>query len=69
MLDDDRRVAGIDQLLEQFQQAEMIRLTRSEGRRRSYILTPQGAAALEKEYARLCAQAELYRRIMKEGAQ
>lgn len=53
-------------LLEQFQQAGMIRLTRSEGRRRSYILTTKGKTALEKEYTRLCAQTELYRRMMKE---
>lgn len=55
-------------LLEEFCQADMIRLTKTEGRRRSYILTDKGAAALEKEYKRICAQAELYRRVTKEGS-
>lgn len=50
-------------LLEEFQQAGMIRLTGIEGRRRSYILTEKGSAALEREYRRIRAQAELYRRI------
>lgn len=56
-------------LLEEFCRADMIRLTRSEGRRRSYILTAKGREALEKEYNRLCAQAALYRAMMKEGEQ
>ncbi len=53
-------------LLEEFRQAEMIRETKVEGRRRSYILTESGAAALEKEYRRICAQAEDYRRVLGE---
>ena len=54
-------------LLEQFREAGMIRLTRDEGRRKSYILTTRGVEALEREYERLNRQAELYRSIMEEG--
>ena len=43
-------------LLEQFLEAEMIRETKVEGRRRSYILTDKGREMLEKECARLTAQ-------------
>lgn len=50
-------------LLEQFQGAEMIRETKVEGRRKSYLLTEKGAAALETEYQRLCTQAQDYRRF------
>lgn len=48
-------------LLEQFTEAGMIRETRVEGRRRSYILTDKGREALRREYERLRAQAEDYR--------
>lgn len=51
-------------LLEQFCLAGMIRETRVEGRRRCYILTDCGRETLEKEYARICAQAADYRRMM-----
>ncbi len=50
-------------LLEQFVGAGLIRQTRAEGRRRSYILTQAGQAALKEEYDRLCRQAEDYRRF------
>lgn len=50
-------------LLEQFVQAGFIRETRVEGRRRSYVLTQAGMDLLEKEYARLSAQAMDYRRV------
>ena len=50
-------------LLEQFQQEGMIRETKVEGRRRSYILTEKGKMMLDKEYARIIAQAMDYRRI------
>lgn len=53
-------------LLEQFQSSGMIRETKVEGRRRSYILTEKGAKALEAEYLRLCTQAEDYRRFLGE---
>ena len=49
-------------LLEQFLASGMIRETRVEGRRRSYILTERGKEALENEYHRLLAQVEDYRR-------
>lgn len=51
-------------LLEQFADAEMIRETKCEGRRRSYILTDKGKNALETEHERLCRQAEDYRRFI-----
>ena len=50
-------------LLEQFLEAEMIRETRAEGRRRSYLLTEKGREMLEKECARLAAQLADYRSI------
>lgn len=50
-------------LLEQFAEAGFIRETKVEGRRRSYMLTQAGMELLEKEYARLNAQAMDYRRI------
>ena len=53
-------------LLEQFLDAGMIRETRVEGRRRSYILTDFGRETLEREYRRITAQAEDYRRIFGE---
>lgn len=51
-------------LLERFCQAGMIRETRVEGRKRSYLLTDKGRETLEKEYERIRAQAEDYRRWM-----
>lgn len=56
-------------LLEEFRQAGMIWETKVEGRRRSYILTKSGEETLEKEYRRICAQAEDYRRMMGEEEQ
>lgn len=50
-------------LLEQFLEAGMIRETKVEGRRRSYILTEKGLETLKKEYERILAQAEDYRRV------
>jgi len=56
-------------LLEQFQEAGMIRLTRAEGRRRSYILTETGRETLATEYDRLKKQTADYCRIFtEEGA-
>ena len=43
-------------LLEQFLDAKMIRETKVEGRRRSYILTDKGKDMLDKECARLTEQ-------------
>ena len=51
-------------LLEQFCEAGMIRETKVEGRKRSYILTVKGRETLDKEYERIRAQAEDYRRYM-----
>ena len=50
-------------LLEQFLEEGMIVETKVEGRRRSYILTDKGKEMLDKEYQRIQAQAEDYRRI------
>ena len=50
-------------LLESFLTAGMIRETKVEGRRRSYILTEKGAAALDTEYQRLCQQTRDYQRF------
>ena len=52
-------------LLEQFQSEGMIRETRVEGRRRSYILTPKGAEVLETEYQRIKWQMNDFERIMR----
>ena len=54
-------------LLEQFLEAEMIRETKVEGRRRSYILTDKGKEMLEKECARLAAQLDDYYLIFGKG--
>ena len=53
-------------LLEQFSQAGMIRETKVEGRRRSYLLTESGRRRLAQEYQRIEAQAEDYRRAFGE---
>ena len=54
-------------LLEQFLEAEMIRETKVEGRRRSYILTDKGREMLKSEYERLQAQIKDYRVLFMEG--
>lgn len=51
-------------LLEQFLEEEMIRETKVEGRRRSYILTAKGQEMLDKEYQRIQAQAQDYLKFM-----
>ena len=53
-------------LLESFLSEGFIRETKVEGRKRSYILMPKGARLLEKEYGRIRAQAEDYRRAFGE---
>ena len=53
-------------LLEQFAEADFIRQTRIEGRRRSYILTDRGRSALKDEYRRIQAQARDYARLIGE---
>lgn len=66
----DRRVSvgsgTLYTLLEQFTEAGMIRETRVEGRRRSYVLTDRGREMLEREYRRVLAQAADYRRVFGE---
>lgn len=47
-------------LLEQFLEEGMIRETKVEGRRRSYILTDKGKEMLQKECERLKAQLDDY---------
>lgn len=47
-------------LLEQFLELELIRETKVEGRKRSYIITDKGKEMLEKEYKRIRAQADDY---------
>ena len=53
-------------LLEQFSESGIIRETKNEGRRRSYLLTEKGRAMLKEEYDRLNAQAVDYRRYFEE---
>ena len=53
-------------LLEQFLDAGYIQETRVEGRRRSYLLTDEGQEMLDREYRRICAQAQDYRRLAEE---
>ncbi len=53
-------------LLEQFRDAGMIRLTREEGRRRSYVLTRKGMGMLEEEYDRIKRQMADYCRVFGE---
>lgn len=51
-------------LLEQFVQAGMIRETKVEGRRKSYILTQKGAVTLREEFERLRKQTADYVRLV-----
>ena len=53
-------------LLEQFQTEGLIRETKVEGRRRSYILTEKGRTMLQEEYDRICRRVDDYRRMMEE---
>ncbi len=54
-------------LLEQFQEADMIHLTKAEGRRRSYILTEKGRSTLEEESQRLARQLADYAAVFGKG--
>ena len=47
-------------LLDSFQQSEMIRETAVEGRKRSYLITAKGREILEAEYRRLLVLTEDY---------
>ena len=54
-------------LLEEFCQAGMIRETKVEGRKRSYLLNAYCRQTLDKEYERIRAQAKDYEAIFGEG--
>ena len=56
-------------LLELFVKEEMIRETKAEGRRRSYIITEKGRQMLDQEYQRLQQQTADYDRIYRKEAQ
>ena len=56
-------------LLELFVKEEVIRETKVEGRRRSYIIAEKGLEMLDREYHRLQAQTADYDRIRRRGAQ
>lgn len=47
-------------LLEQFNDEKIIRLTKVEGKKRSYILTEKGRDLLRREYERIQQQAKDY---------
>ncbi|HWQ76678.1 MAG TPA: helix-turn-helix transcriptional regulator [Syntrophomonas sp.] len=51
-------------LLESFVKADMIRETKVEGRRRSYLITDTGRQALDAEYQRLTALTVDYRQYV-----
>lgn len=51
-------------LLEQFSDEGIISETKTEGRRRSYILTEKGRELLQREYDRLVTQAKDYNRVI-----
>lgn len=53
-------------LLEQFVTEEIIIETKTEGRRRSYILTEKGKQILESEYNRIRKQADDYEKLFRE---
>ena len=50
-------------LLDQFLEEGLIEETKVEGRKRSYRITPEGEAMLLREYDRINAQAEDFRRL------
>lgn len=54
-------------LLEQFVSAGMIRETKVEGRKRSYLITEAGQMALDDEYRRLLTLAADYKACAGEG--
>ena len=54
-------------LLELFLAEGMIRQTRAEGRRRSYVITEKGRQMLEREYGRIRSQAADFERFYGKG--
>ena len=53
-------------LLEQFLEENMIKETKVEGRKRSYIITEKGKEMLDNEYSRLLAQINDYKKALGE---
>lgn len=51
-------------LLELFAKEEIIKETKTEGRRRSYIITEKGKQMMDKEYVRLTRQTVDYARML-----
>lgn len=60
--------ATLYDLLEMFVTEGIIRETKVEGRRRSYILTQKGMDMLYKEYDRIMTQAQDFRAVFREEA-
>ena len=56
-------------LLEQFTTEGMIRETKAEGRRRSYMITEKGQGMLKQEYQRLREQTADYERLLGKEAE
>lgn len=54
-------------LLDNFSKENIIRETKTENRKKSYIITALGEAMLEKEYLRLSRLKKDYERIVKGG--
>ena len=52
-------------LLEQFNDEQIIKFTKTVGKKRSYILTDKGRQLLEKEYNRLLRQGNDYQKYAK----
>ena len=52
-------------LLKQFLDENIIKQTKAEGRKQSYILTQKGKEMLDKEYKRILAQITDYKRAFK----
>ena len=50
-------------LLEQFSEEGMIMETKTEGRRRSYLITEKGQEMLEREYMRIRSQTADYEKL------
>ncbi len=51
-------------LLEQFSEEGMIMETKTEGRRRSYLITEKGQEMLKREYMRIRSQAADYEKLL-----
>ena len=56
-------------LLDSFQQSDMIRETHVSGRKRSYLITSRGREILEAEYRRLLVLTEDYQACVEERRQ